>query len=557
MARGYISGIIFGILTGGTVIAAASLLTELPSSVAVSPTAEEVAVPGGSEFDQAKPDTTPIVPGSDMGRDARATATLELPSPESAGIDIPGRVPENAPDALQNTQPLETPTDNAAGPAVTPGADIDVALALPSEIVAPVATAPPRIGDAPTPPVSQGVIPTPEEAPQSEAPTSTAPVTDVEPQPDDAPGTDAEPGPAPAASAEAEETGVTGEQDAGRDNEQVAEPGTIAAPEVAEIPGADAADTPNPSVQPEPAQPQPEAGTAPSVGAEETRPIQRIGVPVGEITNQAPDVRTNLLPRIGDEQRPPPEVAAEAEVGVAGADGAQEEAPAAAELSALDRNRVSFDNPDNRPVLSVILLDDGDADSAALRDAARDLPFPVSFAVSVADADAGSRAGAYRSAGFEVLMVLSLPEGARPADIEVAFLSAAGEVPDAVAILDSEAENIAQNRAVSRQVAEILAESGHGLVVYDRGLNTARQVAARNGVANALIFRTLDADGAPVGQIRRGLDRAAFRAQQEGSVVVLGHLRSETLTALAEWAIEDRAAALVMGPVSAVLALGR
>jgi polysaccharide deacetylase 2 family uncharacterized protein YibQ len=54
--------------------------------------------------------------------------------------------------------------------------------------------------------------------------------------------------------------------------------------------------------------------------------------------------------------------------------------------------------------------------------------------------------------------------------------------------------------------------------------------------------------------MRRYLDRAAFKAAQEGTAMVVGTLRPETLAALLEWTIEGRASTIALAPVSAVLA---
>ena len=52
---------------------------------------------------------------------------------------------------------------------------------------------------------------------------------------------------------------------------------------------------------------------------------------------------------------------------------------------------------------------------------------------------------------------------------------------------------------------------------------------------------------------RRYLDRAAFKAAQEGRVVVQGTTRPETVQALLEWTVEGRAGSVELAPASAVL----
>ncbi len=53
--------------------------------------------------------------------------------------------------------------------------------------------------------------------------------------------------------------------------------------------------------------------------------------------------------------------------------------------------------------------------------------------------------------------------------------------------------------------------------------------------------------------IRRFLDQAAFKAGQEGAVIMLGRLRPDTISALLLWGLQDRANSVALVPVSAVL----
>ncbi len=67
------------------------------------------------------------------------------------------------------------------------------------------------------------------------------------------------------------------------------------------------------------------------------------------------------------------------------------------------------------------------------------------------------------------------------------------------------------------------------------------------------ILRDFDGEGQDARTKRRFLDGAAFRARQDGSVVMLGRLTPDTLSALLLWSLQDRAASVAMVPVSAVL----
>lgn len=108
-------------------------------------------------------------------------------------------------------------------------------------------------------------------------------------------------------------------------------------------------------------------------------------------------------------------------------------------------------------------------------------------------------------------------------------------------------------REVSDQVAEVLLASGHGLVMLANGLNTAQKLASREGVPAATVFRDFDGKGQNATVIRRFLDQAAFKADQEGGVIMVGRVHDETLSALMVWGLQDRASTVSLAPVSAVL----
>lgn len=220
-----------------------------------------------------------------------------------------------------------------------------------------------------------------------------------------------------------------------------------------------------------------------------------------------------------------------------------------ADLPAIRRYAEPFENPENRPMMAIVLLPDPGGDDAP----AQTLPFPVSYAVDASAPDARARMAAYRAAGHEVVALAPLPEGSEPRDVEVAFQSYFDAVPEAVAFLDTPRAQFQSSRKVAAQVAEALAADGQGMITYSRGLNTGLQVAERQGVPVALVFRVIDDAGRKNAAIKRFLDQAAFRAGQMSGVVLIAHDRPETRRALLEWSLGNRASTVSLAPVSAAL----
>ncbi|MEM9434093.1 MAG: divergent polysaccharide deacetylase family protein [Pseudomonadota bacterium] len=219
--------------------------------------------------------------------------------------------------------------------------------------------------------------------------------------------------------------------------------------------------------------------------------------------------------------------------------------------AALSQHASNFDSG-GKPILSVILIDDGSGDD--IRSKLADLDLPVTIAIDPARQDAKEVAETYRQSGFEVVALLNdLPAQAQPSDIAVALSGYFDVLDEAVAVMNAPGTRSQSNRALMGSVIGVLKGSGHGLITYSGGLNSAQQSARREGVPQTAVFRVLDAEQEPVAKIKRYLERAAFNANRDGSVVVLGHARSDTLSALLEWRLERKSAALALGPVSSVM----
>ncbi len=219
---------------------------------------------------------------------------------------------------------------------------------------------------------------------------------------------------------------------------------------------------------------------------------------------------------------------------------------------AIERFAAPFANPDGKPLFGILLVDTGDA--ALDRQAVAALPFAVSIVIDPLSPDAATHAALYRAGGKEVVMLATgIPPGATPADLEQTFQAHAAALPQAVAVIDASDSAFQNDRPLSSQIVPILAAQGRGLLTWDRGLNAADQVARREGLPTAMVFRQIDAEGEGVPVMRRYLDRAAFKAAQEGQAIVIGTLRAETIAALLEWSIEGRASTVAVAPASALL----
>ncbi|MEH6522109.1 divergent polysaccharide deacetylase family protein [Sulfitobacter sp.] len=225
------------------------------------------------------------------------------------------------------------------------------------------------------------------------------------------------------------------------------------------------------------------------------------------------------------------------------------------ETSPLRRYAQPFENPEGKPLMAIVLMDNGvDLDATEIGlPALSSFPYPISFAVDVRLVDAADRMARYRAKGFDVLATLDLPQGAQPSDAEVSMSVTLNGLPEIVGVLEGTGEGLQNSRAVADQVTGILKASGHGLVTQNKGLNSMPKLAVKEGVHAAPVFRDFDGVGQKPRVIRRFLDQAAFKAGQEGGVIMLGRLRPETIEALLVWGLADRAGSVALAPVSAVL----
>ncbi|GHE01302.1 hypothetical protein U879_15150 [Defluviimonas sp. 20V17] len=222
-----------------------------------------------------------------------------------------------------------------------------------------------------------------------------------------------------------------------------------------------------------------------------------------------------------------------------------------AALPAYRRYAVGFENPQQKPLLSIILIDTGGTLDRAKLAA---LPMNITFAIDPAAPDAAAAARLYRAAGHEVVILArGIPASASDADLRKIFARYQQVVPQAIGVLDSAEGGFEADRGLSQKIVSLLAERGLALLTYAHGLDAAHQIAQVSDLPAARIYRRLDAADENPFTITRYLDRAAFKAAQEGRVTVLGHTRPDTIEGLKEWAGDSRARTLALAPVTATL----
>jgi polysaccharide deacetylase 2 family uncharacterized protein YibQ len=316
-------------------------------------------------------------------------------------------------------------------------------------------------------------------------------------------------------------------------------------PDQPAAPGIDAPQAPPTGLPSPAADPAPQAEAQPEPGPQPDPAPAEAAVPQPGFGASVEGVRTGRLPRIGDAPAEPPPATPEA--GTAAAAALPDDAPA------LLRNARAFANPEGKPAMAILLLDDpaSGVDLAALAAG----PVALTLVIDPTAPDAAARAALWRAAGQEVaLLADALPARGRDSDYEVAMESLATAFPQALAVVELAARPLPTDRAGSAALIASLSARGYGLVTRGGGLNALDQTARRAGLPAAAIFRGLDAEDEAAPVIGRYLDRAAFEAQKAGRLIVTGRLRPDTVGAVQGWAATStRAAALALAPVSALV----
>lgn len=205
---------------------------------------------------------------------------------------------------------------------------------------------------------------------------------------------------------------------------------------------------------------------------------------------------------------------------------------------------------DDRPLMSIVLIDD---EAAIGAEALEEFPYPLTFAIDPEDPKAIEKMQARRAAGFEVLILADLPREAAPQDAETTMAVWMEQLPQAVGFLEGIETGFQGNRPLADQMVAVMQDAGYGMVTQNSGLNTVQKLALRDGMPSGVVFRDFDGAGQNPRAIRRFLDQAAFRARQEGTVIMLGRLRPDTISALLLWGLQDRASQVGLAPISAGL----
>ncbi|MEZ5779392.1 MAG: divergent polysaccharide deacetylase family protein [Paracoccaceae bacterium] len=487
------------------------------------------AVPSGDTVPSAV--TMPDVAAPEGASDpvpADATPALRPDAPDApAALIVPGGVAESGvlPDAAPDVPTLPDESTRPQLPAI---AQPDTAV--PAEVTEP---APQPVVDTPAP---EAVAESPADEPAAiETPAETAP------EPVDAPRDEiimaeapqAEPEPAPLPETDGNDGMTPGEAAS-----IVIPPSTSRLPQIVAEPDEQA---PLPEVVP--VEEQAPATTEPRIIALVPAPQPGFGKRV------VPGVKVNRLPTVGTAADEPVDDASENRI------IAIEPAPEASAdpVPAVERYAAPFDNPEAKPLVAVLLIDDVNEAGSLDADALAAIGLPVTVAIDPEAPDAAARAATYRLAGLEIAILMPpVPSGATASDLEVSYQAVTGILPESVAVIGAPDAIYQSDRRVAQHLVALLATEGRGLITYGRGLNPAHQTAAGEGLPQAVVYRELDADAENAETIARYLDRAAFEAARIGAVVVVGHNAPDTVTALRDWS-EAGAKGAVIGPTSAAM----
>ncbi|MGR3548285.1 MAG: divergent polysaccharide deacetylase family protein, partial [Roseovarius sp.] len=314
MARGVLAGMMTGTLVSGLALGTLSVLSGAPGEV--PPEAVSLEVPAGSGFDLRREDAEADLPETQPAPGAAAVPQVAPPATDdSAGIGAVETAPAAVPETGDVAALADAPEVAVEGAGVTVESDDPV---LPS----------PQ-GTPPVVPSSEGAV---------------------------AVSTDPAQPPAPAPTEES--AGLTVPEAATEESEAASifpqeEPAPVLIPDASGSEGVT-------DMSPE-AEAQAEVAPLPEADAE-TESGPKTLPALGTIGNRAEGVTTNRLPSVGAPTPETPETAVESVVEPETVKGA------------LARNRVAFDNPEGKPLMAIILMDDGQSPIGI--EALQSFPYP-------------------------------------------------------------------------------------------------------------------------------------------------------------------------------------
>lgn len=224
--------------------------------------------------------------------------------------------------------------------------------------------------------------------------------------------------------------------------------------------------------------------------------------------------------------------------------------------AAVSDHAVEFTGADGKPMMSIVLQDDGSAESLRLGLLA--LTAPITFGVTSNLSDAAQIAADYRARGYEVAAVLPdegqvFEKGDDPEDFRGILGGSLAAVPNATALMDRVGGPISRDTALMRAAFDSLSITGHGLLTHRKsGINSVPDQARAAGVPSEAVYRVIDEDADP-NKIAQALDRAVLEASKTGKVVVVGRVQPETVTTLFSWLLGSGAKSVTIAPVSALL----
>ncbi len=205
-----------------------------------------------------------------------------------------------------------------------------------------------------------------------------------------------------------------------------------------------------------------------------------------------------------------------------------------------------FSGDTTKPLLAIVLEDTLETSLQPLVDTGK----PFSLALR-AGADARASAQAIRENGFEV--VAMIPDGtSRTEGVSANITRFMGNVPVAVALIDSPESGLMLNRESMQEILDTTAPSGLGIIAFSRnGELIARLQAEEAGMlyGSALqINESFDED-----LIIQALNQAAFVARTNERAIVFAKTSAATINAITRWLISPQAQNIEIVPVSVVL----